>query len=428
MAYKTHRLEPAALLFLALIWGCTGSALSEEEASSERRGTAKPIAAANEPTVTMHRANAVGLWPSDWPVERPSNGTLLISLRGGDEEFQVIEFSLDDVSDSSERYRRKLILPISVNSFAFSPDRNWVAMDEVGGSGPSRVFTWDKITRSPMAIFHGPTDYANLRFLPGTKHLAMTSGASVWIVDLEQQRISHEWSLEHDKVEEVTRIVTDSKGSFFMAPSSDTRVIDAFELESRRPVRIPNIERIPGAQFCFRIKGKWFAYKEGVVTDLQTLTVVVKVVPAAGGVELSPDSKTLVFRYPNGYVSSERTFIVVDTETWKVRHRLKPEGDIAGQEFKFLTSDILVDPGAVTYFWNVSSGKLIARLVPWAVTEFTVKDGVKANRSDWVLALPDGRYFGSDQAHTLLNGLKTRDPKVLADFRIGLGLLPETDE
>lgn len=413
---------------MALLWGCTGGAGSGKGTATGTKGTGKPTAAANEPKITMHGANAVGLWSSDWPVDRPSDGSLLISLRGSDEDFQVIEFSLGDVSDSSERYRRNLILPIRVNSFAFSPDRNWAAMDEVGASGPSRVFVMDRMNGGPMAIYHGPYDYANLRFMPDSKRLTMTSGASVWQVDLEGQRIIKEWSLEHDKVEGVTRIVTDSAGSFFMAPRSNTRVIEAYELESKRPVLIPNIDKVPEAEYCFRIKGKWYVYKDGVVTDLQTLTSVVEVAPGGGGVELAPDSKTLVFRYPNGYVSNDRKFIVVDTETWKVRHRLQPPRGIASQEFKFLTSDVLVDPGEITYFWNIQTGKIIARLVPWAVTEYTMENGVKANRSDWVLALPDGRYFGSEQAHTLLDGLKTRDPKVMADFRIALGLLPETEE
>lgn len=213
-----------------------------------------------------------------------------------------------------------------------------------------------------------------------------------------------------------------------MAPRSDTRVIEAYELEAKRPIRIPNIDKIPEAEYCFRIRGRWYVYKDGVVTDLQTLTSGVEVAPGGGGVELAPDSKTLVFRYSNGYVSNERKFIVVDTESWKVRHRLQPPRGIASQEFKFLTSDVLVDPGEITYFCNIKTGKIIARLVPWAVTEYTMGNGVKANRSDCVLALPDGRYFGSEQAHTLLDGLKTRDPKVMADFRIALGLLPETEE
>ncbi len=391
-------------------------------------GCAAPQSKPNAP-VSQKPSGQTQPKPKSEPEFRPINAIaywaesneFLIGTNEVSQNNEVFALRLEEPLDEADGLRFRSIYPHSVNSIVVSPDQKWAAMDEIGSTGPSLVVLLSAEMAGPVALLHGPEDYASLAFMPGGKRLAMASGGEIYSVDLEKKAVVETWRLAENRFDVSTQIVRDAQGPTLQASPMGEEPNAVYDLSNRRPLAIPNLSKHSGAELYFRRNGRWFAFERGKVIDLAANRQVFSEPGGAAGVRLSPDGKTLVFRSPGGDDPSKRRFVVLDIATWRVLHRLKPDEGVPGQDFCFLTPDVLANPAGTTQLWNLRTGKTIAWIVAWANTESVVEGGLKASRRDWAIGLPDGRFFGSEAAQTLLLNAKSRDVGVLKELGKALG-------
>lgn len=398
----------AALLAIA---GCTGrkpgpgpaKTASDQSKSTEELGRdselGKPV---------LRTINAVAVWPENIEL-----------LLGADD--QAFRFSLQENSENLGG-RIETVFTSRVNSIVVSPNRAWAAMDETGATGPIRVLLLEQTDPLPVAILRGPSDFARLGFVPGGNTLIMASFGAVFTVDLQKLTTIKTWRLAENVFEVNTQIDTDSRGPILSVSGHHSEPVLFFDLATMKRVSPPALPRLADISNIFRHQEKWFGFENGNVFDLQTGHRVFTMKEGAADFKLSPDGKIISFRSPGGMDPSTRDIVILEVGSWRVLHRLKPRHGFASQDFCFVSPTTLVNPGEITEFWNVRTGKTIGWVVPWANTTFKVKDGLTATRRDWAIALPDGRYYGSELAKDLIPGSKTKDPSVLRDFRTGLGI------
>ncbi len=326
----------------------------------------------------------------------PARGVILL---GSTKPSRLFLFTI------SSDYTLTEELQLSVRDFdsfpqhaAFSPDGKWIAIDEDGGTGPSRCFVLDRRDLKPLLILNGASDYAELEFTPDSRFLTACSNGGFFALRLSD-------GCRTNAVIPYGKVIFD--GSLEFIPWSGGRWILGTK-DNRVP---PELWRQSGG----RITRAGHRFKRGTnVSILFARANAHRAGSAANGRSIStvkqfappPDSALSRFArddYKIGFSpggdrialrSKKRDSLAVfSARTGDLLSTINPGGRIVSQEWSFQPGGrLILDPdGESVHFWAAATGKLILTFRPCLNRKER-----EAFESEWIAYTPAGLYAGSE--------------------------------